>query len=160
MEMIKDFISNEESNELIQFHKENFNLNKKYCFMHRNTEVIDHLVFTKFTNVKFFTNIEKALTKFGKNVNNNYIIDYFQIVKWPTKELQDFHLDFDYHPYTSIIYFNDDFEGGETVVKDKTIVPEKNKLISFEGSKMMHKVNEITKGVRYTAPCWYKYESK
>ena len=154
MKEIKNFISSEESNELIQFHEKNFNLNNEHCFMHRNTAVMDHLMVTKFTN------IEKALTKFVKNINNNYVINYFQIVKWPTGESQDPHLDFDYHPYTSIIYLNDDFEGGETVVLDKTSVPEKNKLISFEGDRILHKVNEITKGIRYTVPCWYKYESK
>mgnify|MGYP003112559718 CR=1 FL=1 len=153
MKEIKNFISSEESNKLIQFHEKNFNLNNKYCFMHRNTAVMNHPMFTKFTN------IAKALTKFIKNINNNYVINYFQIVKWPMEESQGPHLDFDYHPYTSIIYLNDDFEGGETVVLDKTILPEKNKLISFEGNRILHKVNKITKGIRYTVPCWYKYES-
>ena len=43
--------------------------------MHRNTAVMDHLMVTKFTN------IEKALTKFVKNINNNYVINYFQIIE-------------------------------------------------------------------------------
>ena len=42
----------------------------------------------------------------------------------------------------------------------KTISPKKCKLIGFEGNKITHKVNYITKGTRYTIPCWYKYESK
>ena len=154
MKEIKNFISDEESNELIQFHEKNFNLNTEGCFMHRNTEVIDHPIATKFKK------IEKALTKFGKDVDNNYVINYFQIVKWPTGEAQPTHFDFHYHPYTSIIYLNDDFEGGETVVKDKTITPKKNKLIGFKGDRIMHKVNEITNGTRYTVPCWYRYEFK
>jgi len=153
MKEIKNFISSKESDELIEFHKKNFNLNTEGCLMHRNTEVISWTLLTKFKN------LEKALTKFAKSVNNNYVINSFEIVKWPTGESQPNHLDFNFHPYTSIIYLNDNYEGGETVVKDKTIVPEKNKLVSFEGDKMIHKVNEIIKGTRYTVPCWYRYES-
>ena len=65
--------------------------------------------------------------------------------------------DFDYHPYTSILYLNDNYTGGETIVDGTTIIPEKNKLIGFEGDKMTHSVNEITEGTSYTIPCWYKH---
>ena len=42
-------------------------------------------------------------------------------------------------------------------MEHKPIIPEKNKLIGFEGNKIIHKVNEIKKGSRYTLPCWYRY---
>ena len=86
----------------------------------------------------------------------DYEINYFEIVKWLQNESQDKHKDFSFHPYTSILYLNDNFKGGETVVDDKVIKPEKCKLISFEGNKIIHGVNTITKGERYTVPCWYK----
>ena len=148
---IKNFISNVQSDNLITFHKSHFDLNKENCLTHRNTQVIDPPV----TNQT--EQIYNMLTGFIKTINSNLQINYFQIVKWPTGESQPEHKDFDYHPYTSILYLNDDYTGGETVVGDTTILPEKNKLIGFEGDKMTHSVNEITEGTRYTIPCWYKH---
>ena len=148
---IKNFISNVQSDNLITFHKSHFNLNKENCLTHRNTQVIDPPV----TNQT--EQIYNMLTGFIKTINSNLQINYFQIVKWPTGESQPEHKDFDYHPYTSILYLNDNYTGGETIVDGTTIIPEKNKLIGFEGDKMTHSVNEITEGTRYTIPCWYKH---
>jgi len=151
MKEIKNFISDTMSNNIITFHKSYFDLNRENCFTHRNTQVIDPPISDQTEQ------IYNILKEFIKTVNENYEINYFQIVKWPTGEFQDEHLDFDYHPYTSILYLNDDYTGGETVVGDTTILPEKNKLIGFEGDKMTHKVNKITEGTRYTIPCWYRH---
>ena len=148
---IKNFISNVQSVNLITFHKSHFDLNKENCLTHRNTQVIDPPV----TNQT--EQIYNMLTGFIKTINSNLQINYFQIVKWPTGESQPEHKDFDYHPYTSILYLNDNYTGGETIVDGTTIIPEKNKLIGFEGDKMTHSVNEITEGTRYTIPCWYKH---
>ena len=148
---IKNFISNVQSDNIITFQKSYFDLNKENCFTHRNTQVIDPPV----TNQT--EQIYNMLTGFIKTINSNLQINYFQIVKWPTGESQPEHKDFDYHPYTSILYLNDDYTGGETIVDGTTIIPEKNKLIGFEGDKMTHSVNEITEGTRYTIPCWYKH---
>ena len=148
---IKNFISNVQSDNLITFQKSHFDLNKENCLTHRNTQVIDPPV----TNQT--EQIYNMLTGFIKTINSNLQINYFQIVKWPTGESQPEHKDFDYHPYTSILYLNDNYTGGETIVDGTTIIPEKNKLIGFEGDKMTHSVNEITEGTRYTIPCWYKH---
>ena len=148
---IKNFISNVQSDNLITIQKSHFDLNKENCFTHRNTQVIDPPV----TNQT--EQIYNMLTGFIKTINSNLQINYFQIVKWPTGESQPEHKDFDYHPYTSILYLNDNYTGGETIVDGTTIIPEKNKLIGFEGDKMTHSVNEITEGTRYTIPCWYKH---
>ena len=45
------------------------------------------------------------------------------------------------------------------MVGDEIIKPEKNKLISFEGNKIIHSVNTITEGERYTIPCWYRIKN-
>ena len=150
---IKNFISDEDSSELIEFHKKNFGENKKYCFTHRDTEVLELSVGYPVG----FLHISTILNGFIKTIDKNYEINYFQIVKWRTGEYQDEHEDFEYHPYTSILYLNDDYKGGETVVSGTTIQPEKNKLIGFEGNKMAHSVNKITEGTRYTVPCWYRH---
>jgi hypothetical protein len=149
---ISNFISDDDSRELIEFHNKNFGVDKKYCFTHRDTEVLE--LSTGFP--VGFKKITDTLNGFIKTIDENYEINYFQIVRWPTGESQDEHKDFDYHPYTTILYLNDDYKGGETVVGDQTILPERNKLIGFEGDKTTHKVNEIIEGTRYTLPCWYK----
>jgi|TARA_R100000988_G_C3970786_1_gene151361 hypothetical protein len=151
---IDNFISKEESNYFINYLENNFNLEDKKCFKHRETKVIDCI------NIKDdieILNLGLKLKKLCKQKNKKYVINYFEIVKWPPKESLPEHVDFDYHPYTSIIYLNDDFTGGETIVGNKTIVPKKCKLIAFEGNKIKHEVNKVTKGTRYTIPCWYKY---
>jgi len=154
MKEIENFISNEESDYLMQYHKENFNLNKKSNFMWRGTEVIDIGESSKFKELRNkFNNLVKSEDK-------DHVVSYFQIVRWPTGEWQPPHLDLYGHTYSSILYLNDDYEGGETVVLNETATPKKNKIIFFRGNRLIHKVNEITKGVRYTVPCWYKYESK
>jgi len=154
MKVVKNFLPEKILNDLINYHKNNFDLNNNLSKKHRNTEVI---MCEKDSGN--FKEIETILNNFIKKINKNYVINYFEIVKWPCGEFQKEHFDFEYHPYTTILYLNDNFEGGETVVGHKHIIPEKNKLVGFEGNKIIHKVNEIKKGTRYTLPCWYRYES-
>tara|TARA_R110000772_G_scaffold59194_1_gene134073 strand:+ start:3829 stop:4326 length:498 start_codon:yes stop_codon:yes gene_type:complete len=154
---IENFISNKEANYFINFHKKNFNLNNHFCIKHRETEIIQCNLILNNTKIKKMNNL---LNKFVKKINKKYEINYFQIVKWPIYGFQPKHVDFDIHPYTSILYLNDDFEGGKTIVEDKIVELKKCKLIAFNGDKIEHEVNKITKGIRYTIPCWYKLKSE
>jgi len=155
--IIKNFLSEEESNNYINFHKNFYDDTKYNCFLHRGTKVLDCMGLENKPLIKL---MYYKLLDLGEKIDKKLTINYFQIVEWPMNESQDEHLDFPQHPYTSIIYLNDDFEGGETIVKNQTYKPIKNSLISFEGNKLKHKVTKITKGVRYTIPCWYKYREK
>ena len=60
--------------------------------------------------------------------------------------------------YNSIIYLNDDFEGGEFIAPDLscslTTIP--GRLIIFDGSKVKHGINPITGNTRYTIIFWWK----
>ena len=154
MKVVKNFLSEDKINYLIDYHKNNFNIENNISKKHRDTEIIicDE-------DPESFKEIKTILNNFIKNINKNYVINYFEIVKWPCGESQIEHFDFEYNPYTTILYLNDDFEGGETVVGHQAIIPEKNKLVGFEGNKIIHSVKEITKGTRYTLPCWYSYET-
>ena len=155
MDTLKNFISREEADYFINFHKENFNLNYRFCVKHRETDVMQCELLLNDAKIK---KMNDMLSNFINKINEKYIINYFQIVKWPTYGYQSEHLDFTIHPYTSILYLNDDFEGGETVVEDEIVKPEKCKLIAFRGDKIKHRVNKITKGIRYTIPCWFKWK--
>ena len=154
---INNFLKDIDSNYFINFHKNNFNLNNCFSFLHRKTECIE------WNNISKHSQIIKLYKKHKFFIERNYHnleVNYFQIVKWPKGEKQKVHLDFDYHPLTSIIYLNDDFEGGETKVGENVIKPKKNKLIAFSGNKIKHEVFEITNGIRYTITCWYKNKRK
>jgi hypothetical protein len=93
------------------------------------------------------------------NLNKDSFINYAQVVQWKPGSHLGKHIDLDFHPYTSIIYLNDNFDGGETVVGDKKISPEKGKILSFAGNKIMHEALEVKNGTRYTVPVWYKCEN-
>lgn len=151
---IDNFISKEQSDYFINYLENNFNLEDKKCFKHRETKVMDCINIKDDTEI---LNLGLKLKKLCKKQNKKYVINYFEIVKWPQEESLSEHVDFDYHPYTSILYLNDNFIGGETIVGGKKIIPKKCKLIAFEGNKIKHKVNTVIKGTRYTVPCWYKY---
>jgi hypothetical protein len=140
---INNFLDNEKCESLITFHKENFEkLLNNLSNYHDKTEVIQ---FSLLHNIDLSKQIAADITCHVRQINTKAFINYFQIVKWPNGSYQDEHLDFPEHVLTSIIYLNDDYEGGETVVGDKIIKPEKGKIITFQGNEIKHKVNQITK---------------
>jgi predicted 2-oxoglutarate/Fe(II)-dependent dioxygenase YbiX len=51
--------------------------------------------------------------------------------------------------WTSIVFLNDDFEGGELIVDNCIIKPKKNQLILFTGNEP-HMVTPIINGERFT----------
>lgn len=66
------------------------------------------------------------------------------------------------HPRTisAIMYFNDDYEGGELEFKYFNVKysPKIGDCIVFSSAfPYTHRVNEIAKGTRYAAVNWYKY---
>ena len=60
--------------------------------------------------------------------------------------------------YNSIIYLNDNFEGGEFIAPDLlfSLAPEPGRLIVFDGSKVKHGINPIHGNTRYTIIFWWK----
>jgi predicted 2-oxoglutarate/Fe(II)-dependent dioxygenase YbiX len=51
--------------------------------------------------------------------------------------------------WTSIVFLNDNFEGGELLIDNCTIKPKKNQLILFTGN-LPHMVVPIINGERFT----------
>lgn len=58
--------------------------------------------------------------------------------------------------YASIIYLNDDYEGGELYIPELNFSqkPERGMLMTFAGGRYRHGVSTITKGIRFTNSCW------
>ena len=146
-----NFLSKNDCNYLIDLY--NKNLNKTYNYEFNNSkplslkEINDDLV----ENIKF--KIEKKYFNiFGANE-----IDLIEIVKWPISSKMPMHNDHDTDKFAFIIYLNDDYVGGETVVENLEIVkPEVGKLLTFNGAKYRHCVNEIKLKSRYTLIGWCK----
>lgn len=62
---------------------------------------------------------------------------------------------------SSVIYLNDDYEGGELYFKDLDIYikPEAGDYITFPGNRhYQHGVTEVTGAVRYTLSTWVRFE--
>jgi hypothetical protein len=95
---------------------------------------------------------DKVKNTFKNALSINIKKDYINLFIEKTAELfQNINNNF-----TGIIYLNDNYEGGETVIEDRIITPAIGKFIFFQGSKLTHRVNEIVFGSRYTIPCWFK----
>lgn len=83
-------------------------------------------------------------------------IEYFQIVRREVGNELIAHFDFDDVIYSSVIYLNDTFEGGETRVGETTIKPVKGSIIGFEGADVRHSILPIVGNHRYAISTWYK----
>jgi hypothetical protein len=156
MHVINSIISKPHCDFLINLLEYNLILTKN----HRNTTVIFIYPFIPFQDDSQSSNLVKYVNslityEIKKICKNNYI-NYSQIVKWPEGSYQPEHLDFDYHTYTSILYLNDNFIGGETFVEDKIFKPKAGSMIIFEGNKKIHGVTKVQKSTRYTLPTWFK----
>ena len=152
---IENFLSGGECNRLIKIHKKLF---VSQGWLHNETEVLDFMCMLSSQNENdiFMKYIHGKITDHIKSVNKSNFINYFQVVKWKEGLSMQKHFDFDFHTWTSVIYLNDDYEGGETVVGDKEVVPLKGKIVTFQGVSVLHGVNKVLKGDRYTVPVWYR----
>jgi len=97
--------------------------------------------------------------------------DTLQVVRWPEGIDQRPHADSEYpdgtpHPYAwrnyaSIVYLNDDFEGGQIYFPDLGLAPpiRPGMLVFFPGTlDYLHGVSRITRGVRYTVASFWTFD--
>ncbi len=148
-EIIDEFLSKEEIKLLLDHYKER---QSEVFFLNNNRYP---LYFDKDSKELLF--LKNKLNNKSKQIDGSEI-DWFHIVKWPPSNGQNLH--FDTHEstttLTSIIYLNNDFEGGETYFEDGTIFkPKAGRALYFDGSYYKHGVKPITKGTRYTVSTWY-----
>lgn len=61
--------------------------------------------------------------------------------------------------YTSILYLNDDYDGGHTYFgeddKETIFTSKKGRIVFFDGQHFLHGVKPISNGNRYTVASWY-----
>ncbi|AET72630.1 hypothetical protein P29A0810_039 [Synechococcus phage S-CAM8] len=95
-------------------------------------------------------------TRVIKTHDPRAFINYSHLVDWEAPIHQPIHQDFWWHTWTSILYLNDDFEGGCTYVDGESIKPKKGAMIMFQGRYVQHGVEPVISGHRYTIATWYK----
>ena len=58
---------------------------------------------------------------------------------------------------SSILYLNNDYEGGETYLEDGTLFkPREGRVLFLDGLYYGHGVSTVLKKERYTLAVWYK----
>lgn len=79
-----------------------------------------------------------------------------------TESFEDFKKRFQSKHFSTIIYLNDDFKGGELYFPQyevENVIPEKNMAIFFKGdTHHMHGVRKVEEGIRYTISLFWTEE--
>jgi len=104
--------------------------------------------------------LKDKINQAGRDINNS-VIDWFEIVKWPSPNIgKALHLDTGSAStiLSSIIYLNDNYKGGHTYFKDgTTFAPLTGRSIFFDGQYYCHGVSSISRGPRYTVATWFTH---
>jgi hypothetical protein len=141
----EDFITNEDIDKLFSY----FENNKNNCMEWHGT-------YTLQLNDSFGY-LGELINEHAKQFGAK--IDWGKFVHWPKGSFQPLHFDnaSDKTILSSIIYLNEDYQGGQTYFEDKTVVAPRNKrALFFDGTKYKHGVAPVTDGNRYTLAIWYK----
>lgn len=86
-------------------------------------------------------------------------LQWAQVYKWPPGSYMSMHHDVASRAttLTSVLWLNDNFEGGELQFKDgTTFVPVSGRAIWYDGINNHHRVNTVTNGTRWAIASWYK----
>jgi hypothetical protein len=111
---------------------------------------------TRYNDADVVKKVLAKITNHSTAVLPETFINYAQIVKWNVDSYQPTHVDFDYHDLTSIIYLNNEFQGGQTIVDNVPIKIEIGKIVTFSGNIIEHSVMPVRNNERYTLSVWYK----
>jgi len=156
-----NFLTNEECDMCMRLHSFHFS---EYGKLHRETKVFQTFFFMrddKFSDNMDYYFVKLISTKISAYINQidkNAFPHYWEIVEWPVGGYQGEHVDDAKDAYTSIIYLNDDYEGGETFFgpqRSCPIKPKKGRIVTFNGGNIIHGVNPVSKSHRFTIPVWY-----
>ena len=134
-----NFLSKEQCNKYIDL----FNNEKNKVKQYRNTFTLQIKDPTLLNKLKLEFKMDKLLTP-----------DNLEIVKWPKDSFMKLHYD-EKDLLAFIIYLNDDYIGGETIVDKIKVIPKTGKVIIFSNGRLEHCVNKIEEGTRYTLIGWY-----
>ena len=148
-----DFLNPEQTTSLLQFMDER---NGKGKFEPYENTVIFGLKYTPWHNRKI-RNIMKYYRSYVSR-EFNLSLNYDQLVVWAPGAGKDLHkdgIDETNNEWVSVCYLNDDFNGGETVIEDQMIKPQRGGLAVFNSNNYYHGVRPAD-GWRFTYIAWWK----
>lgn len=145
----RKFLSEEECKKLIDLYTNNIRHSFKY-----------HVNSSYPLNIGDIKGVTDRIKNICYKYNNCCELDTHQIVMWPPGSSMKPHLDPENDIFACLIYLNDSYFGGETCFKrniffNKIVKPETGKLVVFSNSKILHWVNEVKNGTRYTLALWF-----
>ena len=160
--IVDNFLTNEECDGLIDLYKRTpANPKDTEGVWYGRGRWIEYSEYTDEQFQKVYTERQEVCRKhFGDNLQ---LVDLHMMV-WNEGDKMLPHSDYGafneypYREYASLIYLNDDYEGGSLIIPELKFKnkPKKGQLVAFQGGKYYHGVTEITKGTRYTCLCWFK----
>lgn len=174
--ILNNFLTDEECDAIVAFTNDNIHLFDQHTGDHNfwSKRVIDyHLIPDEnLRNRMVFISglVGKVVKSFTTN-NKPAYPDTLQIVRWVNGYELTPHADkeepngsphpFPWRDFGTVIYLNDDFEGGEIYWPNKGIEwkPIKGSLAIFPGTvEFLHGVRNVPNGVRYTIPSFYTFD--
>ena len=154
MRIIDNFLSENDCDFLIDYHK-GFHTLDNY-----DSQFLVHMKDTPLYNLRKSWIRYWYLRRIRKDFSLK--LNYDQIVHWPPNSDKMMHKDGSFkenNDRSCVCYLNDDFEGGETLIEDKSIKPKKGTLVVFPSKKMSHGVS-LVKSNRYTYIAWWEETCK
>ena len=169
--IIKDFITQEDANILIDYIQKNYLDDKKFYTPEKakinnrfryESHVPELHSFSNHTEVAEL--LKKYSDKFLLECNNLFKDkDLFLAAQWLTMLGEgtrlpahvDNHVDAEHLFRSGVMYLNNDFDGGflKFLDSDITIDPEKLSIVIFESTRL-HEITEILSGIRIAMPIW------
>lgn len=169
-----DVVSSEFCDSIVEHMRSIFPENKEIIEGHLPWHMDDRKPFRDIKDIDIRSSIDRfrfLLTQLTYQTYNEICYPHFtDIVLWREGMSMGFHKDDGYEGpeenifrvrhFSSVLYLNDDYEGGETVIKqsgkpDFISVPKKGSIVIFKSNdECLHGVNKVTRGTRYTMPSW------
>jgi hypothetical protein len=154
--IIDNFLSDSDCDELVKIYKENENDSYKYhgsfpldisSRLAYNNPIIE-TIYDRIKSICYDLNDQEDISCYT-----------FQLVKWNQFSFQADHYDLHDTRFSCILYLNDDYSGGNTVIEyqDRIKVKGKGRLLILENSdSILHSVQTISSGIRYTLAVWFE----
>lgn len=171
-----NFLTNEECDAIVAFTNDNIHLFDNNAPDHNfwSKRVIDHHVIPDQRLQNRLVSISHSVALILNQLATDkrpLVPDTLQIVRWINGYELTPHADkenpngsthpFPWRDFGTVIYLNDDFEGGQIYWPNKDLEwkPVKGSLAIFPGTlEFLHGVRNVPNGVRYTIPSFYTYD--
>jgi hypothetical protein len=118
----------------------------------------------KLNENELFSEVINAITQKCQSFDENVVLDYVGVVRWPPGTFMKPHLDKNnihgQDVFAAMLYLNSDFDGGCTCFSDIEVKPEPGKLLIFSNSLYLHHVTKVENNERFALSLWYKYPNQ